>query len=109
MPDDPIERLNARLEELAAQIESVVNKLNGQPTPPKELTSQDLEGFRKVRDMIAADWGDNCGINECWRPWRIPRIPPRGCWPCIQNCWNECQGPFPGDIRNIERFGGLGG
>jgi hypothetical protein len=79
-----------------------------------DLSADEIRAYQKVRDVIAADWGEFCGINDCFRciinrclrcytpvPIPIPR-------PCDFEC--SC-GPcnVGGMGGGLGRFSGLGG
>lgn len=111
---DEFDALKGRIEELENKLQAA--SAPGPTAASAALTAEELKAFVKVRDVIAADWGENCGINECFKPrlcWR--------CFPCTTCsvcracavCINECTcGPCAnGPIvqGGFERFGGLGG
>lgn len=107
-------------DELKGRIVELENKLAqsgtaAARTTAADLSAEELAAFAKVRDVIAADWGDRCGINDCYRC-----VVTRCVTNCIQLCWERCIfectcGPCNvcgvGGVGggNIGRFGGLGG
>ena len=98
---------------LKGRIEELENKLAAAASgaSSKSLTPEELQAFVKVRDALAADWGENCGINECFRPrlcWR-PCTACTACRACIFEC--TCGPCMNGPLSQggLERFGGLGG
>ncbi|MBK8459717.1 MAG: hypothetical protein WAS07_02935 [Micropruina sp.] len=111
---EEFDALKGRIEELELKLQGAAAAASAPAA--SALTAEELQAFVKVRDVIAADWGENCGINECFKP--------RLCWRCTvcttcsvcracAVCVNECtcgpcnNGPMiPG---GFERFGGLGG
>ena len=106
--DDNVKRLEARIADLESKLASA-----GRPQAT-EITADEMKAYRKVRDVIAADWGEFCGINDCFRciiqrcyrcytpvPIPIPRV-----------CDVECScGPcnVGGLSGGLGRFSGLGG
>ena len=71
-----------------------------------------LADSRQVKDRVDADFGEFCGINDCFRPRLCSTVCSvcRSCWvPCIVECTcGPCnQGPIIGG--GLQRFGGLGG
>ena len=105
MPDDTLKNLEMRI----TKIETLLEKALERQTP-SNLTADELATYRKVRDVIAADYGDFCGINDCFRC-NIFRCGggPSLCRPVV--CDIECScgpcniGPIGGGLR---RFSGLG-
>ena len=103
-------------EALKGRIEELENKLAAaQPAAASakpEITAEELQAFVKVRDVIAMDWGENCGINECMRC-VVNRCVTACVTRCITVCSFECTcGPCnvgPMGLGNLGRFGGLGG
>lgn len=65
MSDDTIKRLEMKI----AQLESAMEKMAATraPAPAQQLSAEEIAAYRKVRDVIAADYGDFCGINDCFR------------------------------------------
>ncbi len=62
MADEEVKKLELRI----SQIESLL----GKGTTKREITNlsaEEIKAYQKVRDVIAADWGDFCGINDCFR------------------------------------------
>ncbi len=57
------------IEELKGRIERLENALAG--AAPKravaDLSPDEIQAFMKVREVLAADWGEFCGINDCYR------------------------------------------
>ena len=104
--DDNTKRLEARI----AQLESKLASAGRQE--PAEITAEEMKAYRKVRDVIAADWGEFCGINDCFRCIRVC-----GGGPCvircIVRCINECVcgpcSPGGGGPGGGGQFGGFGG
>ncbi len=101
---------------LKGRIEELENKLaaaGASASATAAFTPEEMAAYQKVRDVIAADYGDFCGINDCFRPQRCIKLCDYFCVQrCIQRCIFECTcgpcniGPMTG---GIERFGGLGG
>ena len=107
--DDNVKRLEARIADLESKLASA-----GRPQPT-EITADEMKAYRKVRDVMAADWGDFCGINDCYRCIIQPCTSPVCVVRCIVRCINECvcgpcnlcAGPLGGGGGG--QFGGFGG
>ena len=101
------------LEMRIARIEKLVEKM-AVGREPADVSAQEIAAFRKVRDVIAADWGEFCGINDCFRC-IIRCLRCVTCVRCIVRCIVECScGPcnpgFEGGLSGgIGRFSELGG
>lgn len=99
------EALEGRIVELENQL-----KQRGVKHEAQEFTPEELETYAKVRDVIAADYGEFCGINDCFRC--VQRCLQVCVVRCIQVCINECTcGPCNwGHLGGGGggRFGGLG-
>ena len=98
-------------EELKGRIVELENQLRRRTTKRvTDITPEELETFQKVRDVIAADFGDFCGINDCFRC--IVNCIQLCIVRCSQPCIFECTcGPCsPGTFgtAGVSRFGGLG-
>jgi hypothetical protein len=104
--------MEERIKELEARIAELEKKHEGTPRmTAANLSPEDIQAFHKVRDVIAADWGDFCGVNDCFRC-----IPVARCGGpvlrCIARCINECvcgpcsAGPF--GAGGGGNFGGFG-
>ena len=114
MADDAVRKLEMRIVELEDQL----TQLRARPEP-KDVSADEVSAYIKVREMLAFDWGENCGINECMRC--IARCDSCIRWPsetisrCVTlcACIFECscgpcnRGGF--GIGGRERFTGLGG
>ena len=104
-------------DELKGRIVELENALNGRRVrrDVSDISPEELEAFKKVRDLLAGDWGEFCGINDCFKcvvscvqcSLCVTR-----CVLCTPPCVVECtcgpcimQGPGPGGPG---RFGGLG-
>jgi hypothetical protein len=78
-----------------------------------DLSADDINAYIKVRDVIAADYGEFCGINDCFRCIVICRscIVCRACRIC-RFCDVECFcgpcniGGMSGGLGDFTRFGG---
>lgn len=107
-----------RVEELELQIKELSEKLNavtgGGGRRVADLTEEELATYKKVQDIVAADWGEFCGINDCFRCIQICRVCRvcQVCQVCVA-CVHECScGPCSGGTiggGGLGRFGGLGG
>ncbi|HMQ36941.1 MAG TPA: hypothetical protein PKE46_04255 [Micropruina sp.] len=96
-------------DELKGRLESLEKQVAAGAAP--QFTAEELAAFRKV-SAAAADFGEFCGINDCFRPRLCSTVCSvcRSCWvPCIVECTcGPCnQGPIIGG--GLQRFGGLGG
>jgi hypothetical protein len=118
MAGDPdpksLEALDLRL----TRIESAIEKLGAarEPVAAAQLSAEEIAAYRKVRDVIAADYGEFCGINDCFRC-----IVVRCVTSCITNCVTVCVRPCDiectcgpcnlggGFTGGLSRFGRLGG
>ena len=101
-------------DELKGRIVELENRLQGRTTRRGDLSSltpEELQAYAKVRDVLAGDWGEFCGINDCFK------CIIAHCWqPCLR-CWQPCFecicGPCnPGLLTGggvVGRFGNLGG
>jgi len=106
MSDDRIERLELEIEDLRKQL-SVRREV-------ADISADELKAYMKVRDLVAVDYGEFCGINDCFRCIAICRA----CQVCVvcricRVCDVECScGPCNiGGLSQggVSRFGGLGG
>jgi len=106
MADKELEKLELRIGKIERLLEEAVAK-----RAPTKITEEEMAAFQKVRDVIAADWGDFCGINDCYRCVVIRCLqcftPTPLCRPCDVEC--SCG---PGNIgrfgSNLRRFQDLG-
>jgi hypothetical protein len=103
-------------DELKGRIVELENKLSkGSATRESAagITAEEIQAFEKVRDVIASDWGEFCGINDCYRCIVVQRCVTTCIKTCYSPCIYECTcgpcniGGFGGG--NVGRFGGLGG
>lgn len=103
--------------ELSLRIERIEKLLEGiaveRAPAAQELTKEELAAFKKVRDVVAADWGHFCGINDCFRciVVRCQALCQVVCDVICNPCDVECScGPCNiGGLRGrVSRFGGLG-
>ena len=103
-----------RMKALEGRIAELENLLARQTkTPMESLTAEEMQTFTKVRDVIAADWGEFCGINDCFRC-RVCRtcVVCRVCRVC-RVCDHECicgpcvvDGPIGRGVAGFSDFGG---
>jgi hypothetical protein len=115
MGEDEVKKLEMRIVELEDQLK----QLRARPEPV-DISADELRAYQKVREVLATDWGDFCGINDCMR------CMARLCGSCIKwpsetisrcirlcGCIFECfcgpcnMGGFEGG--GGARFSGLGG
>lgn len=78
-----------------------------------DISAEEMRAYQKVRDVIAADYGEFCGINDCFRC-IIRCLRCQVCSVCqiCQRCDFECVcGPcnVGGLGGRLDRFSGLGG
>ena len=103
MAENEVEALKARVAELEKALKA--------RREPVDVTADEIRAFQKVSGLLAGDWGDSCGINECYRP------PVIRCVQCIQRCIVRCIyectcGPCgpqylgAGGFERFEQFGG---
>lgn len=104
MGRDEVEALQQRVAEL--------EKLLQARREPADITADEIRAYRKVSDILAADWDEFCGINDCYRP-VIRCVVVRCIQRCVVRCINECTcgpcggGPWGGGgISRFEQFGG---
>lgn len=96
-----IAELEKRLGEVSVQRQQVAN-----------LTKEEIAAYQKVRDVIAADWGDYCGINDCFRC-VVTRCSCVVSQRCLVRCISECVcgpcniGPRIG-LSGLSQIEGLG-
>lgn len=107
--DDRIERLELEIAELRKEL--------GSRREVAAISAEEIKAYLKVRDVIAVDYGEFCGINDCFRCISICRV----CQVCAvcqvcrvcRVCDVECScGPcnVGGRVESgVSRFGGLGG
>lgn len=105
MAHDEVEALKQRVAEL--------EKLLQARREPVDVTADEIRAYRKVSDLLAADWGDFCGINDCFRPPVLRCAVVRCLQRCVVRCVNECTcGPCDigswgaGGASRFEQFGG---
>jgi hypothetical protein len=107
--NDRLSKLELRLERIEKLMERAVTERK-----PEALSAEEIAAYRKVRDVVAIDYGEFCGINDCFRCivvrcWQPPVLCDRF---CVRPCDIECTcGPCNpgGAIGGMRRFGSLGG
>lgn len=104
MPEDKFTKLEGRIEQLEQSL--------GRPQrEPVDISADEMSAYLKVRDVIAADYGDFCGINDCFRCHTFCRIC-IVCQICRRFCDVECIcgpcniGGRGGGVRDFTQFGG---
>lgn len=110
--DERVEELELQVKELSQKLDALTS---GGRRRVADLTEEELATYQKVQDIVAADWGEFCGINDCFRCIQICRVC-KVCQVCqvCAVCINECScgpcsaGPMAGG-GGLGRFGGLGG
>jgi hypothetical protein len=99
--------LEMRISRIESMLESMVAR-----SEAADISAEEVKAYRKVRDVIAADYGEFCGINDCFRC-VISR--------CAQLCQIACLACRPCDVEcvcgpcirsglggNLNRFSALG-
>lgn len=106
---DDMKELALRIE----RIEKMIEGLAAERAPvAADLTADEISAYRKVRDVVAVDYGHFCGINDCFRCVIVRctvscQICEVVCRPCDVEC--SCGPCSPGGLRGrINRFGDLG-
>jgi hypothetical protein len=104
MAEDKIRKLEGRIQNLE-------NALASRQRPePTSLSEDEVAAYIKVRDVIAADYGEFCGINDCFRPivCRVACVVCRICRICDVECiCGPCNiGGLRGGSGDFMRFGG---
>lgn len=100
--DEILKKIEVRLVELEKRLDTATRR--AQVTP---LSADEIKAYHKVREVLAADWGDMCGINDCFRC-IIARCVTRCVivTRCVVRCINECAcGPCAMSSADV----GLGG
>lgn len=66
MAQEDIRKLELRIKELEDQLQA-------QRARPEaaDISADEVQAYLKVREMVAVDWGDFCGINDCMRCVRL--------------------------------------
>ena len=107
--EEEFEELKGRIVELENQLA----KGGAARGAVAEVSEEELKAFVKVRDVLVfTDWGENCGINECFKCIVVQPCTTLCIQRCIVTCIVECTcgpclqgGGLPGGVG---RFGGLG-
>ena len=103
-----------KLEMRIVELENRLKELSAGRQPQQaDISPEEIQAYLKVRDMLRADWGEFCGINDCMkcvivRCWGGPIVRCRcdvecSCGPCGYGGGGGFFGGGGG------RFGGLGG
>ena len=85
MADDNLQKLEARIQ----QLEKMLTSMHAH-SKATDLSADDINAYIKVRDVVAPDWGDFCGINDCFRCVIYRCHSPLCIVRCIVRCINEC-------------------
>lgn len=105
---DDVKKLEMRIARLETLVEKAVAT-----RAPAEISADEVKAYIKVRDVLAVDWGEFCGINDCFRCivrcLRCITV----CELCLRRCDVECVcGPCNiarGGLRGrLSRFSELG-
>jgi hypothetical protein len=107
--NDDLKKLDMRIARMEKLVETLVTRAE-----PTEISADEMETYKKVRDVVAVDWGHFCGINDCFRCIVQPCVA-RCVQTCIQACIKVCDvecscGPcsIGGLQGNMRRFDNLG-
>jgi hypothetical protein len=110
--EETVKRLEAKVVELEKKLSAVAPAR----AAPADITADEMKAFHKVRDIVAADFGDFCGINDCFRVTSRCITASHSSFRCIVRCINECVcGPCNncfsggGGVGGGGTFGGFGG
>jgi hypothetical protein len=101
---DDVKELNLRLTKLEQAIGGLAEQRS-----VTNLTADEIKAYQKVRDVMAANWGDFCGINDCFRCVVVRCL--RCYTPLCRRCDIECScGPCAiGTLGGgLQRFSDLG-
>ena len=106
--DDDLKKIDLRISKLESMLEKAL--ASRQPT---DLSADEIKAYYKVRDVVAADYGEFCGINDCFRCNIIRCVrcytPPRLCTFCDVECsCGPCSSPGGRFGGNIRRFSDMG-
>lgn len=81
-----LKQLELRIVELEKKLELATKR-----TGTSQLSAEELKTYTKVRDVLAADYGEMCGINDCFRCVVVRCGGVSACATrCIVRCINEC-------------------
>ena len=103
------------LQALEGRIAALENALAGKTqSRVADLTDDEIAAFKKVQDVIAADYGDFCGITDCYRGGlcTVCSVCPicRVCRVCIFECsCGPCNIGPGGGVGNVGGFNQFGG
>src|SRR5687768_6248730 len=61
MAEDKVARLELRIRQLEDQLKGF------RAEEPQDVSADEVKAYQKVRSMLAADYGEFCGINDCAR------------------------------------------
>ncbi len=70
------------VEQLRARVEQLEKLLSARTAQPADISAEEIAAYRKVSEVLAADYGDFCGINDCYRPPVLTRC----VVPCVVRC-----------------------
>lgn len=102
------------LKELSLRIDALERVAVDRTSRATQLSDDEIKAYLKVRDVVAPDYGQFCGINDCYRCVIVR---------CISNCQALCDvscspcdvecscGPcnIGGGLRSrVNRFGSMG-
>ena len=99
-----------KLQQLEGRIKELEQSFGRPQREPVDISAEEMSVYLKVRDVIAADYGDFCGINDCFRC--ITNCRSQICRVCRRFCDVECicgpcnVGGFGGGVRDFTQFGG---
>jgi hypothetical protein len=111
--------LSRILERLDLRLQALENRIAGaarERTRVADLSNEDIATYARVRDVIAADFGEFCGINDCFRCIVVCRVCEacrvcevcRVCKVCILECTCGPCGVGTAGGGGLDRFGDIG-
>jgi hypothetical protein len=102
---DRIERLELEVKELREALGT-----SGARRRVADISPEDMQAYIKVRDIVVGDFGDFCGINDCFRCIALCRAC-QACTVC-RACIFECScgpcsggGGFQGGVSRFRELG----
>ncbi|MCU7919085.1 MAG: hypothetical protein KZQ88_17510 [Candidatus Thiodiazotropha sp. (ex Dulcina madagascariensis)] len=106
MASKELESLELRIGKIEHLLEEAVAK-----RAPANISAEEIAAYRKVKDIVAADWGDFCGINDCYRCVIVRCLQCYTATPQYRACDVECScgpcniGQFGGSMRRFQELG----
>ncbi len=106
MAENELEKLELRIGKIERLLEETLTK-----RASANITAEEMAAYQKVKDVVAADWGEFCGINDCFRCVIIRCLQcysgPSLCRACDVECsCGPCNiGQFGGSMRRFQNLG----